>query len=182
MTRWLMALLAVLVVAGCQADGGAEEVWDLRTSHRLADVGWPEDLRRSEHTVDGTRRPVRVLLPGDVEVDDAHRLFANLPPGAAPDPDDPLATPLESVGINFPEEDIGAALARAERIAEAWGADVANPRAAARPGGGIAHSQIVELGDDGVGQVSLRARGDGTGYAWLEVAWGVTLQTLGAGG
>jgi hypothetical protein len=182
--RWLPLLLVLAWASGCTitTPGGDEDVrstWDLRDSNRLSDVGWPEDLDASEYTVDASRHDVTVLLPGGLEITEGTRLFARLAPGDRPE-GDVEGTALESVGINLPDEDAEAALERATRLAETWGADPAPLRAAVEAEAGlIATTRAVELGEDVRGEISLRTRGDGSGFAFVDVHWGPDPMTEG---
>jgi hypothetical protein len=161
--RRLLLLAVALLAAGCQAgsaSGGGEDVervWDLRTSHTVADVGWPEGHEASEYIVEPGGEPVRVLLPGGLEVTEAQRLFARLAPGDRPDPEDPGATPLESVGLAFPNEDPDAALQRARELAAVWGVDVSALEEAHARRDGQLTTRIVAV-TSGAGARRSRAR------------------------
>jgi hypothetical protein len=175
MMRVVRLLALLLLVAGCQPGAGpdADRVWDLRSSHTLADVGWPEGHQASELVVEADRSPVTVLLPGGLELTEGRRLFARLAPGDRPDPEDPGATELESVGVAFPNEDADLALQRAQQIAAEWDVDISDLVAAhARQDGQLAYSERARL-DDASGSITLRARRDGSGYVVVDVHWGL---------
>lgn len=69
-----LALAASTLLTGCQIGFGDGEnavpaVWDLRTSHRIEDVDWPEDLHSDSFQVDPEPGDLTILLPEGVTIE-----------------------------------------------------------------------------------------------------------------
>ena len=95
-------------------------VWDLRTSHHIDDVGWPEGHDGSTFKVDPEPGELTILLPGRISIDGPFDVVANRPLKLAEDADRDV---LESLVINYDEEPVSDAAARARDLVRRWGLD-----------------------------------------------------------
>ncbi len=120
---WLAWAVAVATLApGCLTGFGDGEsavpaVWDLRTSHRIEEVGWPEDLDTSKYFVDPEPGELTILLPEGVTIEGPFDVVANRPPG------DTTGDLLENLVVNFDREPMADAAQRARELVQRWGLD-----------------------------------------------------------
>ncbi len=179
---WLACTVAaaVVLVPGCLIDIGDGEnavpaVWDLRTSHRIEDVGWPEDLDSSKYFVDPEPGELTILLPEGVTIEGPFDVVANRPPG------DTTGDLLENLVVNFDREPMALAAQRARDLVQRWGLDGTRlAEWAARnadgvdngPGGARAYTPSHPLGDEGP-TIALIARAldGGAAYLTVDVFW-----------
>jgi hypothetical protein len=153
--RVLPALLAALLLAACGEDGVTVN-WDLRESHTIDDVRWPEDTRDVSAT--------QVEPDGDVRIQLRDGTFS-APDGAIRRINfaraDPRARELEELMLTSTPRTTAEARELATRWAQQWGLPVApieewarkaasDPKATAftsagRPGAGGGAIPTVEL-------------------------------------
>lgn len=120
-----LVLLAAMLVAGCSISIEGEEnpampVWDLRTNHRINDVGWPEDNDGSTFKVDPEPGELTILLPGEISIAGPFDVVANRPLKLDEDADRDV---LQYLVVNFDEEPVSDAAARARDLVQRWGLD-----------------------------------------------------------
>lgn len=177
----LVALTALVALSACTVTNGGQDddvltTWDLRDSHAITDVGWPDsaaDLSAFEaRTSEGLER---ILLPGDVEVTGDFRANASRAGGLA---GRDLSDELRSLTVTFADEPIDDVLDRARAYGEPLGIDLssivdwaeANASGQATGAGeGLATSSTVDLDDTTTLSLSTRARPFGEGLLRLEV-------------
>ena len=175
-----LALAASTLLAGCQIGSGDGEnavpaVWDLRNSHRIEDVGWPEDLDSSKYFVDPEPGELEILLPEGVTIEGPFDVVANRPPG------DTTGDLLENLVVNFDREPVAQAAQRASELAQRWGLDgarladwVARNADGRDNSAGGAHVFVPsrELGDGGPTiELQAWAMSDGRAYLSVGVVW-----------
>ena len=117
-----LALGASTLLAGCQIGFGDGEnavppVWDLRTSHRIEAMNWPEDLDSDSYFVDPEPGELTILLPEGVTIEGPFDVVANRPPG------DTTGDLLENLVVNFDREPVAQAAERAADLAQRWSLD-----------------------------------------------------------
>ncbi|MBW3644072.1 MAG: hypothetical protein KY441_01025 [Actinobacteria bacterium] len=190
----VVALLLAALVAGCtisfeegeQTDQRKEvpvkPVWDLRNSHRIEDVGWPEDNDLDLYHVEAEPGELKILLPAGVVIE--------------PPPEGPItAIPsrpfdfdtsadhgqLDYIVVNYPREPVRDAARRAAELARQWGLDASRlAEWAARnadgrdnsPGGSMATTGSQRPTEDGPSlSIDARALSTGESYLSVTVSW-----------
>ncbi len=185
-----VALLLAVLVAGCtvtfeegeQADQRKEApvkpVWDLRNSHRIEDVGWPEDNDLDLYHVVAEPGELTILLPADVVIEPppegALTVIPSRPPDFAEGADHGR---LESIVVNYPDEPVPAAARRAAALAGQWGIDASRlAEWAARNADGVdlsAGGSMATTGSqrptEGGPSLSIDARALSAGESYLSV-------------
>lgn len=179
MPRAVTVLVIALLLPGCLVMGEDVDVlsvWDLRTTHDVDAVGWPEDMGSAfeANTAQGLDR---VLLAGDVVVDGEFRVNPARDGGLYGRPYDEQ---LRSLAITFERESVGDVMDRARAYADELGVDLGDlPRWAmansdrqdTSPGGATALSRTATLPDGAEVQLATRAFPDGDALLRLLVVW-----------
>ena len=165
----LALLLAGLLLAACGGEP-VMPVWDLRDSHTVDDVDWPNDLTAFEVTSDDGLE--QILLPGGVEVTGEFRAGPFRPTADAEE--------FDTLSITFARESVEEVVARAEGYADQVGIDMAPIREWAAdnadgqdtsPGGALSTSANPETVDGAGFAISTRAVPEGDALMRLQVSW-----------
>ena len=155
-----------------------KSVWDLRTSHRIEDVGWPEDHDASKYKVDAEPGELTILLPGEISIEGAFDVIANRPLLLDEGADRGL---LQSLVVNYDEEPVRSAAERARDLVRRWGLDgsaleewaARNSDGADYAGSGtLANTPSHPWSPEGpIVSISARARSGGSAYLSATVCW-----------
>ena len=176
------ALLLFVMAAGCtvsfeeadEKEAPVKPVWDLRHSHHIEDVGWPEGHEGSTYKVDPPPGELTILLPQEVTIEGPFDVIANRPLLLEGEVDHGL---LEYLVINYDREPVPDAARRAANLTRRWDIDGSELAAwAARnadgrddsPGGSMASTSERPLTEDGP-LLSIDARALTDGRAYLSV-------------
>ncbi|HEV2070775.1 MAG TPA: hypothetical protein VGR26_13360 [Acidimicrobiales bacterium] len=189
-----VVLLLAVLLAGCtvtfeegeQADQRKETpvkpVWDLRDSHRIEDVGWPEDNDLSLYHVVANPGELKILLPAGVVVEPPPQrrfdVIANRPFPREEGVDHGV---LEYLVVNYDREPVRDAARRAAELARQWGIDASEiAHWAARnadgvdlsPGGSMASTGSQRPTEDGPSlSIDARALSSGESYLSVTISW-----------
>lgn len=175
----VLALIAATLVPGCRITMGEEEpavkaVWDLRTSHTVDDIGWPESHDGSTYKVDPPPGELTILLPEEISVEGPFDVIANRPFQRDERAD---RDQLEYLVINYDREPVADAARRAAELSRLWGIDgsrlaewgIRNAGRVDLSAGGAMESTGSQPLTDAGPSMSIKARAVDEGQAYLSV-------------
>ena len=174
-----LGLITATLTPGCHINMGEEEtavkpVWDLRTSHTVDDIGWPESHDGSTYKVDPSPGELTILLPEEISVEGPFDVIANRPFRRDEQAD---RGQLEYLVINYDREAVADAARRAAELSRRWGIDgsklaewgIRNADGVDLSAGGAMESTGSKSLTDAGPSLSIKARAFGEDQAYLSV-------------